>query len=173
MVLFARLNPDTPGKLAAHGYSYEHMELAAYELLSGWLSARATATSSRSASASARQERAMADRVAERWDRAVDASLKEKSADDLDKEVVKYLRDAHAIEGQAIALLETGPKIAGFDALKHVFARAPARDTRAPAHDRRAPRASSAAARRASRPARCGWARSTSARSSRCSPTRR
>src|SRR5919206_4384899 len=33
MVLFARVNPDTPGKLAAHAYSYEHMELAAYELL--------------------------------------------------------------------------------------------------------------------------------------------
>src|SRR5919108_145319 len=33
MVLFARVNPDTPGKLAMHAYSYEHMELAAYELL--------------------------------------------------------------------------------------------------------------------------------------------
>src|SRR5918997_569323 len=33
MILFARANPDTPGKLAMHAYSYEHMELAAYELL--------------------------------------------------------------------------------------------------------------------------------------------
>src|SRR3954453_16233295 len=33
MVLFARFNPDTPGKLVNHAYSYEHMELAAYELL--------------------------------------------------------------------------------------------------------------------------------------------
>src|ERR687896_684622 len=33
MMLFARVNPDTPGKLAMHAYSYEHMELAAYELL--------------------------------------------------------------------------------------------------------------------------------------------
>src|SRR4051795_3983875 len=33
MVLFARINPDTPGKLAMHAFSYEHMELAAYELL--------------------------------------------------------------------------------------------------------------------------------------------
>src|SRR5215210_5096110 len=33
MVAFAKLNPDTPGKLTAHAYSYEHMELAAYELL--------------------------------------------------------------------------------------------------------------------------------------------
>lgn len=33
MVAFARLNPDTPGKLTAHAFSYEHMEFAAYELL--------------------------------------------------------------------------------------------------------------------------------------------
>jgi ferritin-like metal-binding protein YciE len=121
MVLFARLNPDTPGKLAAHGYSYEHMELAAYELLKRMAQRAGDGDVVALCERIGGQERAMADRVAERWDRAVDASLKEKSADDLDKEVVKYLRDAHAIEGQAIALLETGPKIAGFDALKHVF----------------------------------------------------
>jgi ferritin-like metal-binding protein YciE len=121
MVLFARLNPDTPGKLAAHGYSYEHMELAAYELLKRMAQRAGDGDVVALCERIGGQERAMADRVAERWDRAVDASLKEKGADDLDKEVVKYLRDAHAIEGQAIALLETGPKIAGFDALKHVF----------------------------------------------------
>src|SRR3954470_11185822 len=32
-VLFARAQPDTPGKLATHAFSYEHMELAAYDLL--------------------------------------------------------------------------------------------------------------------------------------------
>src|SRR5215207_545095 len=32
MVAFAKANPDTPGKLIAHAYSYEHMEIAAYEL---------------------------------------------------------------------------------------------------------------------------------------------
>src|SRR5215210_8978358 len=26
MIAFARLNPDTPGKLTAHAFSYEHME---------------------------------------------------------------------------------------------------------------------------------------------------
>jgi ferritin-like metal-binding protein YciE len=121
MVLFARLNPDTPGKLAAHGYSYEHMELAAYELLKRMAQRAGDGDVVALCERIGGQERAMADRVAERWDRAVDASLRDKGADDLDKEVVKYLRDAHAIEGQAIALLETGPKIAGFDALKHVF----------------------------------------------------
>src|SRR3954449_4164765 len=31
-VLFARFQPDTPGKLATHAYSYEHLELAPEEL---------------------------------------------------------------------------------------------------------------------------------------------
>jgi ferritin-like metal-binding protein YciE len=33
MLLFARSQPDTPGKLTAHAFSYEHMEIAAYDLL--------------------------------------------------------------------------------------------------------------------------------------------
>src|ERR1051325_8405778 len=32
-LLFARLQPDTPGKLLAHALSYEGLELASYELL--------------------------------------------------------------------------------------------------------------------------------------------
>src|SRR4051812_17781313 len=32
-ILFARSQQDTPGKLAAHAFSYEHLELAGYELL--------------------------------------------------------------------------------------------------------------------------------------------
>jgi ferritin-like metal-binding protein YciE len=122
MVLFARLNPDTPGKLAVHGYSYEHMELAAYELLKRMAQRAGDQHVVELCERLGGQERAMADRVAERWDRAVDASLRQKGAGDLSEEVVKYLRDAHAIEGQALGLLETGPKIAGFDALKNVFA---------------------------------------------------
>ena len=122
MVLFARLNPDTPGKLVVHGYSYEHMELAAYELLKRMGQRAGDQHVVELCERLGGQERAMADRVAERWDRAVDASLKQKGAGDLGEEVVKYLRDAHAIEGQALGLLETGPKIAGFDALKTVFA---------------------------------------------------
>src|SRR5947209_9884620 len=33
MYLFAKFNPDSPGKLAAHAHSYEAMEQAAYEFL--------------------------------------------------------------------------------------------------------------------------------------------
>jgi ferritin-like metal-binding protein YciE len=122
MVLFAKLNPDTPGKLAMHAYSYEHMELAAYELLGRIARRLGDEDAAALAGRIGAQERAMADRVAARWDAAVDASLKEKGSDDLADEVIKYLRDAHALEGQALQLLETGPKIAEDDALKQVFA---------------------------------------------------
>jgi ferritin-like metal-binding protein YciE len=121
MVLFARLNPDTPGKLAMHAFSYEHMELAAYELLRRIADRTGDQAVSGMAATIAAQERAMADRIAEHWDGAVAASLREKEPDDLAQERVKYLRDAHALEAQAIALLETGPRIAGFDALATLF----------------------------------------------------
>jgi ferritin-like metal-binding protein YciE len=121
MVLFARLNPDTPGKLAVHAYSYEHMELAAYELLKRMAQRAGDENVRALAERIGAQERAMADRISQRWDRAVDAALKDKGADDLGKEVVKYLRDAHAIEGQALQLLEAGPKIAEFSELAGVF----------------------------------------------------
>ncbi len=123
MVLFAKLNPDTPGKLAMHAYSYEHMELAAYELLRRIAQRGGDEPVRELAARIGAQERAMADRIAERWDRAVDAALREKGAEDLGEEVVKYLRDAHALEAQALQMLETGPKLAEFDALAQVFER--------------------------------------------------
>src|SRR5215211_2202386 len=121
MVLFARVNPDTPGKLAMHAFSYEHMELAAYELLRRITRRGGDESVAETAGRIADQERAMADRLNERWDRAVDASLREKGAEDVREDVVKYLRDAHALEAQALQLLETGPQIAGFDELAEVF----------------------------------------------------
>jgi ferritin-like metal-binding protein YciE len=121
MILFARVNPDTPGKLAMHAYSYEHMELAAYELLRRIALRGGEESVAEMARSIGAQERAMADRLGERWDRAVESSLREKGADDVREDVVKYLRDAHALEAQALQLLETGPQIAGFDELAEVF----------------------------------------------------
>ena len=59
----------------------------------------------------------MADRVAAHWDRAVEASLREKGAQDIGTDHVKHLRDAHSLEAQAVQLLSAGPMLAGFDAL--------------------------------------------------------
>ncbi|HEY1360549.1 MAG TPA: DUF892 family protein [Thermoleophilaceae bacterium] len=121
MIAFAKLNPDTPGKLTAHAFSYEHMELAAYELL-----ARAARRAQDQpvidlAETIGAQEKEMAGRLAENFDAAVEASLREKDAGAIEEELVSYLTDAHAIEAQAIQLLESGPEIAGSAELAQVF----------------------------------------------------
>jgi len=121
MMLFARANPDTPGKLAMHAYSYEHMELAAYELLRRIAERAGDDPVREMAARIGAQERTMADRIAGCWDRAVDASLRTKGADDLAEEIVKYLRDAHALEAQALQLLEAGQGIAELEPLAAVF----------------------------------------------------
>jgi ferritin-like metal-binding protein YciE len=119
--LFARFQPDTPGKLAAHAYSYEHMELAAYDFL-GRLAERVDdSETSLMATMIEKEEREMAERIAACFDGAVDASLNELSADDLGKQLDKYLADAHAIEQQAIQLLKKGPKIAGLKDLATAY----------------------------------------------------
>src|SRR3954469_24290358 len=121
VVLFGRFHPDTPGKLAMHAYSYEHMELAAYELPRRIAERAGDEPVRAMAEQIGAQERAMADRIAEHWDQAVTASLADKGSEDIGKDLVKYLRDAHALETQAVQLLESGPKIADLDALATAF----------------------------------------------------
>ncbi len=121
MLLFARSQPDTPGKLTAHAFSYEHMELATYDLLA-LVADRAQDSETAEVARSIReQERTMAERLAANFDRAVAASLREQDPEELKPQLVKYLADAHAIEGQGIQLLELGPKLAGSSELGKVF----------------------------------------------------
>jgi ferritin-like metal-binding protein YciE len=119
--LFARFQPDTPGKLVAHAYSYEHMELAAYDLL-GLLAAKAADEETKlTTDLIAKDERTMIERLAGLFDRAVDASLRELDRDDLGKQLDKYLADAHAIEHQALGLLSKSPKLAGTEELATAY----------------------------------------------------
>jgi ferritin-like metal-binding protein YciE len=111
--LFAKLQPDTPGKLIIHAFSYEHMELAAYDMLARVADRAGDAETAQVARRIEEQEGAMAERVAGLFDRAVEVSLRELSPDDLNDQVRKYLEDAHAIEAQAIQLLSKGPDLAG------------------------------------------------------------
>ena len=107
MVLFARLQPETPGKLAAHAFSYEHMELAAYELLRRLAERTGDEETAAVASEIGAEEQRMADRIAELFDAAVEASLAA-SGKDLGEELIAHLADAHALEGQSERLLEAG-----------------------------------------------------------------
>jgi ferritin-like metal-binding protein YciE len=121
MVMFARLNPDTSGKLLAHAYSYEHMELAAYELLRRFAERSGELPVAEMAIAIGAEERVMAGRLEEHWERALEVSLKEKSSDDLAGELVGYLRDARSIEAQSLQLLHGGARAAGVQQLREVF----------------------------------------------------
>src|SRR5215210_8825913 len=91
--LFAKSQPDTPGKLTAHAYSFEHLELASYELLLRVAERAGDAETAEVARRIRDQEAAMARRLESHFDAAVAASLAEKDEDELEAEVVKYLTD--------------------------------------------------------------------------------
>lgn len=117
MILFARINPDTPGKLVVHAFSYEHMEVAAYALLERAGEQASDPEVVRLARRIGGEEKAMGRRLAAGFDRALDASLRDKAASDLTAELVAYLQDAHAIETQGLQFLKVAPGIAGAEPL--------------------------------------------------------
>ena len=120
-LLFAKAQPDTPGKLVAHAYSYEHLELAAYDLLARVAERAGDAETVQLAQRIRDEEEQMARRLEGCFDRAVEASLREVPRDDLGEQLNKYLADAHAIEAQAIQLLEKGPNLAGDPELARLY----------------------------------------------------
>lgn len=119
--LFAALQPDTPGKLVAHAFSYEHMEEGTYDML-GTIATRAgdeaTLEVARQIEA---QEHAMGDRLENLFDRAVDVSLRDLKTEDIDAQLNAYLADAHAIEAQARQLLDKSVKLAEGTALESIY----------------------------------------------------
>jgi ferritin-like metal-binding protein YciE len=120
-LLFARLQPDTPGKLLAHALSYEGLELASYELLRRVAEQAGEQDVVDAALRIGSEERAMMERLEAGVDGALDAALGEHPRDDLHELLRKYLADAHAIEEQAIQLLERAPQIVGDPQLAGVF----------------------------------------------------
>jgi UDP-glucose 4-epimerase len=108
MAAFAAAQPDTPGKLVMHAYSYEHMELAAYELLKRLAERVGDEETAQMAAAIAAEEQQMAERLEQSFDVAVEASLAALDPDQLDSALLAYLRDTHALEGQAERLLKAG-----------------------------------------------------------------
>jgi ferritin-like metal-binding protein YciE len=118
MVLFARSQPDTPGKLAMHAFSYEHMEVAAYELLAIAAREAGDEETAAMATAIADEEREMAGRIADAWDEAVEQALGAVEPDDLGEQLNTYLADVHALEGQSQKLLEKGKELDVPEALR-------------------------------------------------------
>jgi ferritin-like metal-binding protein YciE len=120
-VLFAKSQPDTTGKLTAHSYSYEALEQASYELLLRVARRAGDAETERVASEILAEEYEMAHRIEQRFDAAVEASLREKGSTDPREDLGKYLADAHALEMQAEGLLKKGPKVAGDPQLALIY----------------------------------------------------
>jgi ferritin-like metal-binding protein YciE len=105
-ILFARLNPDTPGKLLTHAYSYEALEEASYSLLAIVAAQAGEGAVAVAASRIEAEEVDMKERLAACFDEGVAASLAAIEPDDLQEQVGTYLADAHALEEQALGLLE-------------------------------------------------------------------
>jgi ferritin-like metal-binding protein YciE len=120
-LLFARLQPDTPGKLFAHALSYEGLELASYELLRRVAERAGDDDAVQAATRIGDEERSMMDTLESNVDAAVQAALEAHPRDELPKLVAKYLSDAHAIEEQAIALLERAPALVEDTDLHTIF----------------------------------------------------
>lgn len=107
-VMFARSQPDTPGKLAAHALSYEALEWAAYDLLEQ-LAERAGDQEVVDAARAIRDDEAsMMRRIESLFDGTASASMRRRSDQDVQEQLAVYLADAHAIEAQTIQLLESG-----------------------------------------------------------------
>lgn len=122
MVLFARSQPDTPVKLAMHAFSYEHMEVAAYELLRIAAREAGDEETAEMATEIADEEREMAGRVAAGFDEAVEQALAEVEPDDMGAQLDAYLADVHALEGQSKKLLEKGRELDLPEALREALA---------------------------------------------------
>jgi ferritin-like metal-binding protein YciE len=120
-VLFARAQPDTPGKLLAHALSYEALEVASYELLGRAAKKAGEEHVHQTAERILGDERAMMERLEGGYDRAVDASLQAVGRDDLEEQLRKYLADAHAIEEQAEQFLERAASMTEVTPLATLF----------------------------------------------------
>jgi UDP-glucose 4-epimerase len=122
MAVFGASEPDTPAKLLAHTFAYEHLEIAAYELLQK----RAEEAGDEETAVTARQldeeARRMADRLEDSFDFVLDASLNGGGEVNLAAQLNRCMADVHAIEKQGLQLLETGPRVIEDEALKRFFA---------------------------------------------------
>lgn len=121
LAAFAAAQPDTPGKLLVHAYSYEHMEEAAYRLLGPLAEQAGDAETADVANRIGAQEHAMGERLAECFGLATDAALNALAPADLQEQVSKYLADAHAIEQQSLKLLDRAKDMVGPPALATTY----------------------------------------------------
>jgi len=118
---FAASQPDTPDRLTAHAFSYEHMELAAYELLKLSAEQAGDEQTAKMAREILAEEQRMADRLEASFEVALEASLRDSDGKAPDAHLNRYLADTHAIEQQALQLLDAAPRLVEDGELKQIF----------------------------------------------------
>jgi len=121
LAVFAASRPDTPPKLIAHAFSYEHMEIAAFELLRKTAEVAGDEATAAMARQSGEEARRMANRLEASFDLAVDASLNGNGKEELDAQLDRCLADVHALEKQGLQLLQIAPKLVEDEALRGLF----------------------------------------------------
>jgi ferritin-like metal-binding protein YciE len=122
-LLFARVMPETPGRLVVHSYSYEAMEWAGYEMLIRFAERAGDLETVAVGKAIRDQERAMMQRLERGFDAAEEASHAEVSNDKLLDHIVRHLAEVHAFESQNCQLLEKSENIAGSAKLASIYER--------------------------------------------------
>ncbi len=116
---FAKLQPETPGRLAVHVYAYEAMEWAGYQLLSAFAQYAGDHATDEVARTIAPQERAMMARLESAFDGAERASHPNEPPGK--EEMRKHLAEAHALESQSAELMKKASEIAGDDRLAGMY----------------------------------------------------
>lgn len=123
LAVFAASQPDTPSKLITHAFSYEHLEIAAYELLRKAAEDTGDEATAAMAHQISEETQRMADRLEASFDLAIDASLNGGGKEALDSQLDRCLADVHSIEKQGLQLLEMAPKVIEDDELRGLFRR--------------------------------------------------
>lgn len=120
-LLFALLQPETPGKLLDHAYSYEAMEWAGYEMLLRFAEMAEDYKTVESGQIIRNQELAMMRRVKSRFDIAEEIAHGHLSPDKLDAHLKSHLADVHALVCQSKWLLNKSQEIGGNRALDEIY----------------------------------------------------
>ena len=120
-LLFAQVQPETPGRLLDHAYSYEAMEWAGYEMLLRFAERAGDSETVVAARTIRSQEREMMERLERRFDAAEQVSHAGTPPAEIKEHVRKHLAEVHAFESQGISLLKESERIAGNSSLETVY----------------------------------------------------
>ncbi|MCA9108997.1 MAG: DUF892 family protein [Planctomycetaceae bacterium] len=120
-LLFAQVQPETPGRLIDHAYAYEAMEFAGYAMLVGFAELAGDRRTIEVAKQIGTEERAMMERLEREFDTAEQVSHGITPSDELPFHVAKHLAEAHAFESQGIQLFQKSEEIGGNSTLTTLY----------------------------------------------------